>query len=680
MALSSSFLPVYQRFNTTKTGFTAWSSEREPKDVFTLLETLYGAFDKLANKLGVFKVETIGDCYVAATGMPNPQEDHAVIMARFSYECLCAMNVLSRKLEATLGPGTSDLALRIGIHSGPVTAGVLRGEKSRFQLFGDSMNTASRMESNSVKNMIQVSSATADLLVAANKQQWLTPREDLVKAKGKGDMQTYWLRPTTKRNSCPSSGDSVHSTTYARRHSSMAHGGRLGSMSFATTSSVYGSIGNGQHPGQSKKRSKWGDTQLEDENSTQFDAISPSSVQRLVEWNVDVLATALEKVVQLRKDAESVRLRRRSSVTRTASYVTSDINPIDEVVEIIDFPKFDKKLAKRRQATSEPLSSEVREELFEFVTHLATKYHVVPFHNIQHASHVTMSANKLIKRIILPDDIDYGEKVQEVAANQHKISFGLSSDPISHFAIVFSALIHDVDHTGLPNSQLVQEEYGMAAKYKNKSIAEQNSLDAAWSILMGPRYERLRVCIFENKSEQKRFRQLLVNCVMATDIMDEDMVALRRNRWEKAFAESDDHEELDQLKNNRKATIVVEHIIQASDVAHTMQHWHVYTKWNERLFQEQYKAYLNGHATKNPAIGWYEGEIWFFDNYIIPLANKLRECGVFGVSSDEYLGFALDNRREWEQKGRAVCEAIVCRAQQKYGYPLVPNTIAPKAG
>lgn len=125
-----------------------------------------------------FQVETIGDCYVAVTGLPDPRKDHAVVMARFARDCMIRMRTLSKKLEVTLGPDTGDLAMRMGIHSGPVTAGVLRGERSRFQLFGDTMNTAARMEHNGLRDKIQLSQETADLLVAAGKTNWLKQRED----------------------------------------------------------------------------------------------------------------------------------------------------------------------------------------------------------------------------------------------------------------------------------------------------------------------------------------------------------------------------------------------------------------------------------------------------------------------------------------------------------------------
>ena len=76
-----------------------------------------------------------------------------------------------------------------------------------------------------------------------------------------------------------------------------------------------------------------------------------------------------------------------------------------------------------------------------------------------------------------------------------------------------------------------------------------------------------------------------------------------------------------------------------------------------------YKAYLNGRAEKDPSELWYESEIGFFDFYILPLAKKLDECGVFGVSSNEYLNYAMKNRQEWEDKG----QELVADMLEKYG-------------
>ncbi|CAB9524302.1 Guanylate cyclase [Seminavis robusta] len=91
-------------------GFTAWSSTRDPAQVFILLQTVYQAFDRVAKRRKVFKVETIGDSYVAVTGLPEPQAAHAVIMARFAEECNCKMNELMPRLESRLGPDTAEVS------------------------------------------------------------------------------------------------------------------------------------------------------------------------------------------------------------------------------------------------------------------------------------------------------------------------------------------------------------------------------------------------------------------------------------------------------------------------------------------------------------------------------------------------------------------------------------------
>ena len=145
------------------------------------------------------------------------------------------------------------------------------------------------------------------------------------------------------------------------------------------------------------------------------------------------------------------------------------------------------------------------------------------------------------------------------------------------------------------------------------------------------------------------------------------MKTLRNARWEKAFQKKNlvDATAI-QEDVNRKATIVIEHLIQASDVAHTMQHWHIYRKWNENFFFENLRAFKQGRAEKDPTEFWYKGEMGFFDFYIIPLAKKLKECGVFGVSCDEYLNYAMTNRKEWEARGEEAVTEMVEKYKNLY--------------
>jgi len=139
------------------------------------------------------------------------------------------------------------------------------------------------------------------------------------------------------------------------------------------------------------------------------------------------------------------------------------------------------------------------------------------------------------------------------------------------------------------------------------------------------------------------------------DIFNKGLNKTQTTQWEKAFSEAITTEE----NNALRATIVLEHIIQASDVCHTMQHWHICRKWNKRLFFEMMDAFRAGHMAIDLAAFWYKGKLSFFDNYIIPLSKKLKECNVFGVSSDKCLNYAVHNRAEWEACGVEIVEEML---------------------
>jgi 3'5'-cyclic nucleotide phosphodiesterase len=358
-----------------------------------------------------------------------------------------------------------------------------------------------------------------------------------------------------------------------------------------------------------------------------------------------------------------------SSLSYQPTFGTTCLDEVKEVIAIADYAK--SKTNEAELDLNQSVSEETLEDLRCYVKMIAQMYRDNPFHNFEHACHVTMSVNKLLKRIIAADFVDdsndgndslSGTNHSNHALKVHNYTHGLCSDYMASFAIVFSALIHDVDHRGCSNIQLIEEEKSLGTKYRSKSVAEQNSIDLSWNLLMDERFEQMRCAIFGNKCELLRFRQFIINSVLATDIFDKELNDLRKNRWMKAF--SQDTSDHDADHSNRKATIVVEHIIQASDVSHTMQHWQVYRKWNKLLFKEMYVAYHSGRMQANPATFWYEGELGFFDNYIIPLANKLKECNVFGVSSDEYLNYAVGNRAEWAARGQDMLAEMI----QEFSY------------
>jgi class 3 adenylate cyclase len=164
-------------------GFTAYSRSADPRGLVELLDAVFSAFDRLAAEAGVEKIKTIGDAYMAAAGIPVPRADHAAAAARMALGMQHAFGAIAR------GQGLQ-LALRIGIHSGPVVAGVIGRHKFSYDLWGDTVNLASRMESHGEPGRIHVSAATRDLLG----DEFLFEDRGAVAVKGSGPMKTFFLR------------------------------------------------------------------------------------------------------------------------------------------------------------------------------------------------------------------------------------------------------------------------------------------------------------------------------------------------------------------------------------------------------------------------------------------------------------------------------------------------------
>jgi guanylate cyclase len=159
-------------------GFTRLSAEMDPEAMVAQLNEVFTHFDRLAKKYGCEKIRTIGDGYMVASGVPTPRDDHAHALASMALEML---------EYAETGP----LSFRFGINSGPAVAGVVGTSKFQYDIWGDTVNTASRMESHGETNRIQIAEATYRLV----KDDFATTPRGPVEVKGKGTLNTWFLEP-----------------------------------------------------------------------------------------------------------------------------------------------------------------------------------------------------------------------------------------------------------------------------------------------------------------------------------------------------------------------------------------------------------------------------------------------------------------------------------------------------
>ena len=241
----------------------------------------------------------------------------------------------------SLGPDTGELSMRFGMHSGSVTAGVLKGDRARFQLFGDTVNTAARMESTGIRGRIQVSETTAELLRSGGKEAWLTRPEDQVLAKGKGAMNTYWL--TVGVGSAYLNASSVGSGEDLHANSEML------------------------------------------KNDPEASRRSDMKKSRLVDWVSEILMEHIKKVVIVHERC----YKRTSMANEDLRYDAPEGSmPLDEVREAITMPKFDFKVADAAldsQLVNVP--SDISDLLREYVSLIADSYRDNPFHNFEVRGH-----------------------------------------------------------------------------------------------------------------------------------------------------------------------------------------------------------------------------------------------------------------------------------------------------
>lgn len=224
--------------------------------------------------------------------------------------------------------------MRFGLNTGPVTAGLLRGDRSRFQLFGDTVNTAARMESTGLSGKIQCSQSTAEALTRSGKEHWLEARADLVSAKGKGILKTFWLTPYVDR-------------AYSANGSVDDEEGDVLQVDFS------GKLAN-----ELLKR------------------------EREIEWVSELIRDSIREIVAQR----ATRKGKISSKSNDPlpSHRAKNRVPIDEVVDVIKMPHFDSKSADAA-AYAVRIPDNVSRLIREYVSIISAAYRKNKFHNFEHA-------------------------------------------------------------------------------------------------------------------------------------------------------------------------------------------------------------------------------------------------------------------------------------------------------
>jgi guanylate cyclase len=163
-------------------GFTPMTAALAPAEMLALLNDVFSYFDTLVDKYGLEKIRTIGDSYMVASGVPRPRPDHAPALARMALD-------MRRFVQTNEQCRQRQLTFRIGLNSGPVVAGVIGRKKFIYDLWGDAVNTASRMESHGTPGCIQITRETYELL----KDEFVCEARGTISVKGKGEMETWYL-------------------------------------------------------------------------------------------------------------------------------------------------------------------------------------------------------------------------------------------------------------------------------------------------------------------------------------------------------------------------------------------------------------------------------------------------------------------------------------------------------
>lgn len=428
------------------------------------------------------------------------------------------------------------------------------------------------------------------------------------------------------------------------------------------------------------------------------------------------------------------------------------------------------------------LTSTCRSELRAYVGRIASMYRGNRYHGLEHATHVTMSANKLLDMLhegtsesdddddddvaeindfsasepIIRQDFtqsDNGYKFptneQNFSASDSRLSFPptrmngystedsnpyhLYSDMLTKFAFVFAAMIHDVDHQGVPNTRLAIEKDPLVEQHGRTSVAEKHSIQIAFQTLCESAYDEYRSTIFSSPDDYLHMHRIVTNVVVSTDIASPERMHSTTMRWQAAFSRpvpktvrssvgrlslagksplseiatvhaskpqlvpveivSTMHNGYERTKTLKRVlevnggqsieyfsdvaddedarmalqqSVVIETMLNVADVAHSMQSWELFLFWNRRLFEELFVAFKVGRSDHEPSGDWYENQLGFYTIYVIPLAEKMKQCKVFGTLGEEWVNNASLIRDRWKLEGEQITNDMIASVKRDY--------------
>ncbi|KAL7532551.1 hypothetical protein ACHAXR_004700 [Thalassiosira sp. AJA248-18] len=568
--------------------------------------------------------------------------------------------------------------------------------------------------------------------------------------------------------------------------------------------------------------------------------------ETFIEFASTILETRLADVVKHRR---AVKLSSSSSPgsSRSRSPTTSDDWWLAEgeimtcpLNDSVDFQGKQHGSATGKSASSSPpavlLTSTCRSQIRAYVRRIASMYRTNRYHGLEHAVHVTMSANKLLDMLHEGNSADSDNdsadlndfsvsephikgllsgsscrggsngnmplqndsEHSDTSENGYKFPMGgraltaaattttpttqkspdfdsrnhlsrpkkrsnskqprsstylIYSDMFTKFAFVFAAIIHDVDHQGVPNTRLVLENDPVVELHGGISAAEKHSIKVAFRTLSECNdFDEFRSVVFESPDDQLQMHRIVTNLVISTDIASPDRMQSTKMRWEQAFLHHHNHHQhsnspssghhplpfgrlslagqspprsseiatvqaskpqlvpmqsnpdnttstmnhsrpppSQQRRNSLKRvlqlnggqtveyftecndddngrhdartalrhSVVIETMLNVADVAHSMQSWELFLFWNRKLFEELYVAFKEGRSDNDPSNDWYENQLGFYRLYVIPLAEKMKTCGVFGECGGEWVKNAVLIRDRWSDEGDQVTKDMI---------------------